>query len=225
VQVTAAAAGLQQQRPMATGWCRQVRPNSHTPALRSRVQATAPGARFAQQVLLAVCWCQCRDNCVCPADMSRAASAEPDFYTQTMNVLCPLDDECLPLEAANLKTRQVRHCSGCEMHASKHTAAASRKATGCGVCSCAEEHGRHCGAAFPSCAGSKTSLVRLSANIWVVCRCVFQVEVALARLKDSELDHDDHLVCLEALARLAWSDDIVRQVGAGWPAHTTNYSL
>jgi hypothetical protein len=25
-----------------------------------------------------------------------------------MNVLCPLDDECLPLEAANLKTRQVR---------------------------------------------------------------------------------------------------------------------
>lgn len=25
-----------------------------------------------------------------------------------MNVLCPLDDDCLPLEAANLKTRQVR---------------------------------------------------------------------------------------------------------------------
>lgn len=42
------------------------------------------------------------------ADMSRAASVEPDFYTQSMNVLCPLDDECLPLEAANLKTRQVR---------------------------------------------------------------------------------------------------------------------
>lgn len=39
--------------------------------------------------------------------MSRAASAEPDFYTQAMNVLCPLDDDCLPLEAANLKTRQV----------------------------------------------------------------------------------------------------------------------
>lgn len=41
-----------------------------------------------------------------------------------------------------------------------------------------------------------------------------QVEVALARLKDSSLDHDDHLVCLEALARLAWSDDSVRQVGS-----------
>jgi hypothetical protein len=39
-----------------------------------------------------------------------------------------------------------------------------------------------------------------------------QVEVALSRLKDAELDHDDHLVCLEALARLAWSDDSVRQV-------------
>lgn len=61
-----------------------------------------------------------------------------------MNVLCPLDDECLPLEAANLKTRQV--------------------------------------------------------------------EVALNQLKDSTLDHDDHLVCLEALARLAWSDDSVRQL-------------
>ncbi len=42
-----------------------------------------------------------------------------------------------------------------------------------------------------------------------------QVEVALSRLKDSELDHDDHLVCLEALARLAWSDDSVRQVRTG----------
>jgi streptomycin 6-kinase len=37
--------------------------------------------------------------------------------------------------------------------------------------------------------------------------------VALAQLKDTSLDHDDHLVCLEALARLAWSDDSVRQVG------------
>lgn len=46
------------------------------------------------------------------ADMSRAASVEPDFYTQAMNVLCPLDDECLPLEAANLKTRQVWGVSG-----------------------------------------------------------------------------------------------------------------
>lgn len=42
------------------------------------------------------------------AGLSRAGSADPDFYTQAMNVLCPLDDDCLPLEAANLKTRQVR---------------------------------------------------------------------------------------------------------------------
>jgi hypothetical protein len=48
--------------------------------------------------------------------------------------------------------------------------------------------------------------------IAVLCVPVRQVEVALARLKDSSLDHDDHLVCLEALARLAWSDDSVRQV-------------
>lgn len=47
-----------------------------------------------------------------------------------------------------------------------------------------------------------------------MCVCVCQqVEVALSRLKDTELSHDDHLVCLEALARLAWSDDGVRQVG------------
>lgn len=72
---------------------------------------------------------------VCLADMSRAASAEPDFYTQTMNVLCPLDDECLPLEAANLKTRQVRKCSECSLHASKHTASAGRKLTGWGLAS------------------------------------------------------------------------------------------
>jgi hypothetical protein len=44
------------------------------------------------------------------------------------------------------------------------------------------------------------------------CILHVQVEVALSRLKDAELDHDDHLVCLEALARLAWSDDSVRQV-------------
>lgn len=45
-----------------------------------------------------------------------------------------------------------------------------------------------------------------------VCVLCGQVEVALNQLKDSTLDHDDHLVCLEALARLAWSDDSVRQV-------------
>lgn len=50
--------------------------------------------------------------------------------------------------------------------------------------------------------------------MYVLCVPVCQVEVALARLKDSSLDHDDHLVCLEALARLAWSDDSVRQVRA-----------
>jgi hypothetical protein len=49
--------------------------------------------------------------CSVAAGLSRAGSAEPDFYTQAMNVLCPLDDDCLPLEAANLKTRQVRTCA------------------------------------------------------------------------------------------------------------------
>lgn len=56
-----------------------------------------------------------------------------------------------------------------------------------------------------------------SCSLAVVCGAavpVRQVEVALARLKDASLDHDDHLVCLEALARLAWSDDSVRQVRA-----------
>lgn len=42
------------------------------------------------------------------ADMGRADSIESDYYTQSMSLLCPLDDEHLPMEAANLKTRQVR---------------------------------------------------------------------------------------------------------------------
>jgi hypothetical protein len=30
-----------------------------------------------------------------------------DFYTQGMSLLCPLDDEHLPLDASNLKSKQV----------------------------------------------------------------------------------------------------------------------
>lgn len=41
------------------------------------------------------------------ADMARTDSLDPDYYTQSMSLLCPLDDEHLPMEAANLKTRQV----------------------------------------------------------------------------------------------------------------------
>lgn len=32
---------------------------------------------------------------------------ESDYFTQSMSLLCPLDDEHLPMEAANLKSRQV----------------------------------------------------------------------------------------------------------------------
>eukprot|EP00775_Hariotina_reticulata_P013734 gene13734-13855_t len=78
--------------------------------------------------------------------MARAESLDPDYYTQSMSLLCPLDDEHLPMEAANLKTRQV--------------------------------------------------------------------EVALAQLKVAQLGVEGHLVCLEALARLAWSDDSVRELVA-----------
>jgi hypothetical protein len=42
--------------------------------------------------------------------MSAADSMESDYFTQSMSLLCPLDDEHLPMEAANLKTRQVRRC-------------------------------------------------------------------------------------------------------------------
>lgn len=91
-----------------------------------------------------------------------------------------------------------------------------RKPTGLLYTFCAEEHERQ--VVLPSQLAHKLPCLAVSQS-WVL-RCVFQVEVALARLKDSELDHDDHLVCLEALARLAWSDDTVRQVGAV-AAHTT----
>ncbi|KAF6266720.1 hypothetical protein COO60DRAFT_10327 [Scenedesmus sp. NREL 46B-D3] len=77
-------------------------------------------------------------------DMSAADSMESDYFTQSMSLLCPLDDEHLPMEAANLKTRQV--------------------------------------------------------------------EVALSQLKVASLGAEDHLACLEALARLAWSDDGVREL-------------
>lgn len=45
---------------------------------------------------------------MCTADITRSDSLEPDYYTQNMSLLCPLDDEHLPMEAANLKTRQVK---------------------------------------------------------------------------------------------------------------------
>ncbi|WIA29098.1 hypothetical protein OEZ86_011609 [Tetradesmus obliquus] len=77
-------------------------------------------------------------------DMSAADSMESDYFTQSMSLLCPLDDEHLPMEAANLKSRQV--------------------------------------------------------------------EVALSQLKVASLGPEGHLVCLEALARLAWSDDGVREL-------------
>jgi hypothetical protein len=35
-------------------------------------------------------------------------SGAGDYYTQGMSLLCPLEDDMLPLEAANLKTKQVR---------------------------------------------------------------------------------------------------------------------
>ena len=41
------------------------------------------------------------------AGLARFESGEGDFYTQGMSVLCPLDDEHLPMEAANLKNKQV----------------------------------------------------------------------------------------------------------------------
>jgi hypothetical protein len=41
-----------------------------------------------------------------------------------------------------------------------------------------------------------------------------QVEVALAQLKDLTRDDSVHQMSLEALARLAWSDDDVRQAVA-----------
>jgi hypothetical protein len=59
-------------------------------------------------------------------------------------------------------------------------------------------------------------------RLFAACIPHVQVEVALSRLKDAALDHDDHLVCLEALARLAWSDDSVRQVRS---CHSINNSL
>jgi hypothetical protein len=41
-----------------------------------------------------------------------------------------------------------------------------------------------------------------------------QVEVALQQLKDLEASAEVHLVSLESLARLAWSDDAVREAVA-----------
>jgi len=32
---------------------------------------------------------------------------QQDYYTQSMSLLCPLDDDHLPMEAANLKSKQV----------------------------------------------------------------------------------------------------------------------
>lgn len=134
-----------------------------------------------------------------------------------MNVLCPLDDDCLPLEAANLKTRQVRACTGVEACAwakgpqdckglLQHwlmnwllDSQLQDSSRGWRPCCCLERGSKLCAGLF---------------LCPVLCCPVCQVEVALSRLKDSELDHDDHLVCLEALARLAWSDDSVRQVRA-----------
>eukprot|EP00877_Chromochloris_zofingiensis_P000217 jgi/Chrzof1/10196/Cz04g32100.t1 len=77
------------------------------------------------------------------AAMHRTESLDDDFYTQAMSLLCPLDDEHLPMEASNLKNKQV--------------------------------------------------------------------EVALLQLKDHTLNAESHTVSLEALARLAWSDDDVRE--------------
>lgn len=41
------------------------------------------------------------------AAMHRTESLDDDFYTQAMSLLCPLDDEHLPMEASNLKNKQV----------------------------------------------------------------------------------------------------------------------
>lgn len=46
---------------------------------------------------------------------------------------------------------------------------------------------------------------------WV---CLCQVEVALSQLKVESCTSEEHLVCLEALARLAWSDDTIRELVA-----------
>jgi hypothetical protein len=184
---------------------------------RSRFAAAASVAAHPSSGLAGVCVWACVAGCllpcrtfanadahlhvsaravlVFPADASRAGSGESDFYTQSMNVLCPLDDDCLPMEAANLKTRQV--CV--RARAGGGHVRRTRAAVVChpdlhpplSVLSCWHLHATH----PPQ-------------------RACAQVEVALAQLKDTSLPHDDHLVCLEALARLAWSDDSVRQLVA-----------
>lgn len=43
------------------------------------------------------------------------------------------------------------------------------------------------------------------------CLRARQVQVTLRRLGSQDVTIDDELVCLEVLARLAWSDDSVRE--------------
>lgn len=79
-----------------------------------------------------------------PRPSARESIDAGDFYTTSMSLLCPLDDSQLPMDAVNMKAKQV--------------------------------------------------------------------EVALAQLKHpEESDPSVHQVSLEALARLAWSDDSVRE--------------
>ena len=56
---------------------------------------------------------RCRSNSICLArSVSRhsSISEQPDAELESMSAICPLTDEYLPLDAGNLKNKQV--CSG-----------------------------------------------------------------------------------------------------------------
>jgi hypothetical protein len=138
-----------------------------------------------------------------------------DYYTQGMSLLCPLEDDMLPLEAANLKTKQVRR----REHPGKRwrgrsavgevggmatvlsTASHTLQRT-CTPRACMHQHGYTC--LTPNNTPEPHTPNTLDTP------ATHQVEVTLAQLKDIEAGAERHGGALEALARLAWSDDGVR---------------
>lgn len=164
-----------------------------------------------------------------------AESLDDDFYASSMSVLCPLNDEYLPMDASNLKSKQVGRWlvwSACRLGGWLPPACTAAAAGLWHTCrrSCCMSCSSVC-LTRPGCIPARwmkpavvlgrclaplhsTSCFLTPPHCAPPPRTHTQVEVALAQLKDLTRDDSVHQMSLEALARLAWSDDDVRQAVA-----------
>jgi hypothetical protein len=138
-----------------------------------------------------------------------------------MSPLCPLDDDALPLEAANLKSKQARLPRAapklCVCVSACVYVCVCVRVRVC-VCVCACLHNTCATRALKECAkgqGGRALLDNGPPPLPPPMPRPPQVEVALHQLRDPDAGPGLHQSSLESIARLAWSDDEARRPGRG----------